>query len=450
MKNAHPASIFSLFLAIASIVSLAAASERLVRYNDGAGRQMQYRLLLPDDYDESIRYPLTTYLQDSPRPEMVEAMSSGPYASILVVPLIEQGGITSFDNDRLIREVIDSVEQEFKTDPQRRYLTGFSIGGFGVWHMLRKYPRYFAAGVPIAGFYFPQVDPNQPFPDDPFGELSEDIKHIPVWAFHGANDPVVNVEATRVIADALQAAGAKIRYSELPSGSHAIVDEIYDVGDFPPTVVFRLDVNTKAQSFRVWADVGDSDTVGLHSYSIDLDGADTVQNLAPKSDFSPIAGTSLGFTVGRSGENVFPVAGQQSTTIGSDQIVEGFGITSGILPGAGTGTGEVQANYNAPLLLAAGTYTDLATLDFSDRISSRNFLSANAQVIQAGSGKFEFAVSYTELYHDGQLIDRRGDHVEFYPWLFSQRSVPEPSTGVLCWLGMASVTVLRKPRHLMR
>jgi predicted esterase len=450
MKYVRTRAVVSLSLAIVNLVPLAAASERLIRYEDGAGMHMQYRLLLPDDYDESIRYPLTTYLQDSPRPELVEAMSSGPYASILIAPLIEQGDIRSFDNDRLIREVIESVEQEFKTDPQRRYLTGYSIGGFGTWHMLRKYPRFFAAGAPIAGFYSPPFDPDQPFPEDPFGELAEDIKQIPVWAFHGASDTIVNVDSTRVIADALQAVGADSRYSELPRGSHPIVDQIYDVDNFPPTVVFRLDVDTQAHRFRVWADVDDSHAVGLYSYSIDLDGADTVQNLGPKSDFSPVAGTSLGFIAGRSGENVFPVTGQQAAVIGSDLTVEGFGITSGTLPGAGTGTGEVQASYDAPLLLAAGTYTDLATLDFSDRISSRNFLSVNARVISAGTDNSEFAVTYTQRYHDGQLIYRRGDHVEFYPWLFSQRLVPEPSTGVLCWLGMASVTVLRKRRHLMR
>ena len=76
------------------------------------------------DADENVeRAPAT----------LVDALSSGPYASILIAPQLEQGSWSSLDNDRIIREAIDSVQTTFKTDPQRRYLTGLSFGGFGTF-----------------------------------------------------------------------------------------------------------------------------------------------------------------------------------------------------------------------------------------------------------------------------------------------------------------------------
>ena len=36
-------------------------------------------------------------------------------------------------------------------DPDRVYVIGYSMGGFGTWHFLKEEPRLFAAGIPIAG-----------------------------------------------------------------------------------------------------------------------------------------------------------------------------------------------------------------------------------------------------------------------------------------------------------
>jgi pimeloyl-ACP methyl ester carboxylesterase len=43
------------------------------------------------------------------------------------------------------------IEAQYAIDPQRIYLTGFSLGGFGTWALGLSSPDRFAALVPVAG-----------------------------------------------------------------------------------------------------------------------------------------------------------------------------------------------------------------------------------------------------------------------------------------------------------
>lgn len=90
-------------------------------------------------------------------------------------------------------------------DPHRLYLIGLSMGGFGVWDLLCRGPR-FAAAVPICG----GAD------DTRIGTA----RAVPIWAFHGAKDPVVRVERSRRAVAALQQAGGHPRYTEYPDVGH--------------------------------------------------------------------------------------------------------------------------------------------------------------------------------------------------------------------------------------
>ncbi|MDN5214862.1 prolyl oligopeptidase family serine peptidase [Fulvivirgaceae bacterium BMA12] len=49
-------------------------------------------------------------------------------------------------------EVLSHAEGLLKTDPQRTYLTGHSMGGHGTWHLGVTYPDRFAAIAPCAGY----------------------------------------------------------------------------------------------------------------------------------------------------------------------------------------------------------------------------------------------------------------------------------------------------------
>jgi predicted peptidase len=107
---------------------------------------------------------------------------------------------------RLLIELIDKVAKEFPVDPSRIYVTGVSMGGFGTWDLIGRFPDRFAAAIPVCG----GGDTN----------TGKQIKHIPVWAFHGALDEVVYPSQSRVMIKALQDAGGKPGYTEYPDVEH--------------------------------------------------------------------------------------------------------------------------------------------------------------------------------------------------------------------------------------
>jgi predicted peptidase len=75
------------------------------------------------------------------------------------------------------------------------------MGGYGTWSVGLKNPERFAAIVPICGGGS-ILDVLLVLP----GKQSA-LKNLPVWAFHGAKDPVVPVEESEQMINALTKAG---------------------------------------------------------------------------------------------------------------------------------------------------------------------------------------------------------------------------------------------------
>lgn len=103
-------------------------------------------------------------------------------------------------------ELLDELLVWRPTDPQRVYVVGLSMGGFGVWDLLSRWPERFAAALSICG----GADEN----------AVAAARAVPVWAFHGARDPIVPVERSRTAIAALRAAGGTARYTEYPHVGH--------------------------------------------------------------------------------------------------------------------------------------------------------------------------------------------------------------------------------------
>jgi predicted peptidase len=115
------------------------------------------------------------------------------------------------------------------------------MGGYGTWDMAAKYPRRFAAFVPVcAGIVPPEKFPmigvtlaKDPKVTDPYAETARRIGSTPVWIFHGDADPAVPVEESRKMYDALQAAHANVKYTEYPGVAHDSWLKAYAEPDLP-------------------------------------------------------------------------------------------------------------------------------------------------------------------------------------------------------------------------
>ncbi|MEO6413913.1 MAG: hypothetical protein ABIO48_15095 [Pedococcus sp.] len=87
-----------------------------------------------------------------------------------------------------VRDFIAYAVAEYDIDPARVYLTGLSCGGFGTWEYLETYgDAQVAAAVPIAGEGRPA-----------WAAVGCALASVPIWAFHGALDDVIDPQGSIV------------------------------------------------------------------------------------------------------------------------------------------------------------------------------------------------------------------------------------------------------------
>ena len=104
------------------------------------------------------------------------------------------------------KELLDAVQQEYKVNAGRLYVGGLSMGGYGTWDLLARYPDTFAAAIPVCG----GGDPSK----------AELMKEVAIRTYHSADDPTVPVSGTRAMVEALEKVGGNIEYKEYTNLGH--------------------------------------------------------------------------------------------------------------------------------------------------------------------------------------------------------------------------------------
>jgi predicted peptidase len=205
------------------------------KFGNAQGDTLNYRLLFPDS-DTLRRYPLIIFLHGSgERGSDNEAQLKWgvqnfatdqnmiKYPAIVIAPQCpEKLSWSNFSRGKTAADIrlqpsptkpmellIGLIHQLIKTmriDSNRIYITGLSMGGFGTFDAIERYPNLFAAAVPVCGG----------------GDVSKasSIAHIPLWVFHGAEDPAVNSAYSVDMVKALNDAGAHPGFTLYPEVGH--------------------------------------------------------------------------------------------------------------------------------------------------------------------------------------------------------------------------------------
>lgn len=187
--------------------------------------ELDYLIYLPDNYGkEEKAWPLMIFLHGAGErgSDLNRVKFNGP------PKLIEQGRQFPFivvspqcPTDKwwpnMIEHVMALIEEtvdHYSIDENRIYLTGLSMGGYGTWTIASAYPERFAAITPVCGG-------GQPY-------LAGNLKNIPVWAFHGAKDPVVPLEQSQQMVDAVKWVGGNAKLTIYPEADHDSWTETYN------------------------------------------------------------------------------------------------------------------------------------------------------------------------------------------------------------------------------
>lgn len=205
---------------------------------------LDYRIMYPNDYDVNKKYPVILFLHgkgERGSDNQIQLKHGGKFfadsANRVKYPafvLFPQCPVKNFwanhvvDKKRpkdslgnfkfistgvpdkslgLVSKMIDSFAATPQVDPDRIYIGGLSMGGMGTFELLWRKPNFFAAAFPICG----GGDPSK---------VSLYGKDFPVWIFHGDKDSSVPVGNSRLMANVLKTAGAKVKYSEYPGVKH--------------------------------------------------------------------------------------------------------------------------------------------------------------------------------------------------------------------------------------
>jgi predicted peptidase len=196
-------------------------------------QKLDYLIYLPTDYDQNSPegWPLILFLHGAGErgSDLSRVKYHGPpkligkgtnYPAIVVAPQCPEG--ETWDTATLIG-LLDAIVAANNVNTNRVYLTGLSMGGYGTWSLGTEHPERFAAIAPICGG-------GQPLPiylaDD---KRKRDLQNLPVWAFHGAKDPVVPLEESKRMVDALKRIGAEeVKLTVYPEAQHDSWTETYE------------------------------------------------------------------------------------------------------------------------------------------------------------------------------------------------------------------------------
>lgn len=219
-------------LLVVALALMAAVQANNVRA-DGAGQQkaaemnrtvritMNYLLYLPKDYDQKPSWPLVLFLHGAGErgsdlalvkkhgpPKLVVEGKQFPF--ILVSPQCPRD---RWWEPYELTALVDEICEKYKVDRDRIYVTGLSMGGFGTWALAAATPDRFAALAPVCGGGDPMI--------------ARRVAHIPQWVFHGAKDPVVPIERSEKMVEALKKRGADVKFTVYPEAEHDAWTETY-------------------------------------------------------------------------------------------------------------------------------------------------------------------------------------------------------------------------------
>jgi len=196
---------------------------------------LNYRMLIPD-WNTSRKYPLIIFLHGSGERgndnesqlnygivNLAQDKITSSYPAFIIAPQcplnMNWANILPGKNGddirmlpspskpmQLLIELVQKLKKDFPIDTNRIYITGLSMGGFGVYDAIERYPNLFAAAIPVCGA----------------GDTSKAtaIAHIPIWIFHGSEDPTVSPVYSLQMLTALTKAGAHPGFTQYPEVGH--------------------------------------------------------------------------------------------------------------------------------------------------------------------------------------------------------------------------------------
>ncbi len=199
----------------------------LNRKIDLHGATYHFQVYLPEDWrsDDHKHWPIILFLHGrgergsegmwQTQIGLPSAVRDHPdrWPFIIVMPQCPQDRYwTDPQMQAMALAILDREIAEFHADPERTYLTGLSLGGYGAWELARLHARRWAAVAVAAGGIFWSYAPERWHEASTLpAEYARALGRIPVWLFHGSDDNIVPERESELMYAAFKANGGHIR-----------------------------------------------------------------------------------------------------------------------------------------------------------------------------------------------------------------------------------------------
>lgn len=227
------------------------------RFISPGGDTLDYRILFPENYDEQQDYPLVLFLHGAGERGsdnekqlthgaslFLAADNRRQFPAIVVFPQCPEdkywidisirsqlGGKGDPDFKEsiknpseelaLVNEMVEDLIAKEKVDQDKIYIMGLSMGGFGTFETLARWPEKYAAAVGICGGGNISLTKNY-------------ADKTAIWITHGAKDDVVPVVLSQGLYHALKEQGADVKYTEFPEANHNAWDPTFAIPELLP------------------------------------------------------------------------------------------------------------------------------------------------------------------------------------------------------------------------
>lgn len=245
--------VLSVFGCSSSVFGASAAQQLKLTFTDPAlgGYTMPYNLFLPANYDPAgPALPVILYLHGagergndnnshingSMQPLLdTTQVGTGSQRAIVIAPQCPSGqvwnsintgdnwtpggtGISSYSETfsqqaartiskplQAAMDILSSVQSTKNVNSSKLYITGLSMGGFGTWDAITRFPNKFAAAMPLSG------GGNK--------LAASTLINTPIWDYHGAEDTVVYPNGSSDVINAIRSNGGSKSIYSLQGGT---------------------------------------------------------------------------------------------------------------------------------------------------------------------------------------------------------------------------------------
>ena len=212
-------------------------------------RTYPYSLAVPQSYEPTRDYPLVVCLHGAGftgEAYLDRWKSRLGEGYILACPTYPAGAWFTRRAEELVLATLRAVQQRYRIDPNRIFLSGMSNGGIGAWLVGMHHAPLFAGLAPMASGL-----------DDVLFPFLENLRTTPVYIIHGSQDQVMPVELSRKLAGELKHMGYPFIYRE-HDRTHAMAGGHFFPREELPDLVKWFDVQRRDTTPKVLTVVRDA------------------------------------------------------------------------------------------------------------------------------------------------------------------------------------------------